>query len=364
MAVTLPVLPNYSLPNPANYYDVGALNREVGNTAAARAVGMGIPNSPFARNLGTALRFSEQQRFLQPYLEREQQSAMQAAQIGAQQQLAERESAAAMQRLQAQLAGQADIARLEQEGALQRIQAQTAAEAGLRQLEQGGAMERLRAQLGAEGERLNQQIAAESASLAIREAGLERRLGIEASNALSLATLRGNQEMAERILIEAGADRRQASALAADLQRTTLQLQEERLRTLLPFIAERERSRRERIPAPWTGPRTIPAGISPVTASGEPVIPMRPQSAPNFSPVIGQGVPVNRAQTMQDQVTNILQQYGVPTGGTSTATAAPDPYAMYGAPNVITNVPGYSPEFEWGNRPSAPNSAALQAYYE
>lgn len=139
---------------------------ETDERAAAAALSMGgMVGSPFAANNRRRLRDSEQiarlqlgQNLLQPYLNREQQSAMQ-----------------------------------------------------------------------------TQQIAAQAASDAMQQAGLDRRLSAEGQQRLQLAILNGNQQEQDRVLTEAGLDRRQATSLAASLQERTMSNQNDLLRTLLPY---------------------------------------------------------------------------------------------------------------------------------
>lgn len=139
---------------------------ETDERAAAAAVSMGgMAGSPFAANNRLRLRDSEQiarlqlgQNLLQPYLNREQQSAMQ-----------------------------------------------------------------------------TQQIAAQAASDAMQQAGLDRRLSAEGQQRLQLAILNGDQQEQDRVLTEAGLDRRQATSLAASLQERTMSNQNDLLRTLLPY---------------------------------------------------------------------------------------------------------------------------------
>jgi len=86
----------------------------------------------------------------------------------------------------------------------------------------------------------NNQIAAQAASDAMQQAGLDRRLSAEGQQRLQLAILNGNQQEQDRVLTEAGLDRRQASQIAAGLQQSTMNNQNELLRTLLPYAMKTE----------------------------------------------------------------------------------------------------------------------------
>lgn len=149
---------------------------ETDERAAAAALGSGTAGSGFAANNRLRLRDSERiarlktgQQLLQPYLDREQQSAI---------------------------------------------------EAGRMNLEQ-------------------QKLAAQASQFAIEQSGIDRRLSQTQQFELNQALLRGDQQAAHDLLVEAGADRRQAGQLAAQLQHDKLSAQTQLLTSLLPYAFQK-----------------------------------------------------------------------------------------------------------------------------
>lgn len=187
----------------------------------------------------------------------------------------------------------------------------------------------------------SKEIAARSAAQAISEAGLDRRLSAEGNQRLQLAILSGNQQAAHDLLVESGANSRQAAALASNLQNTVLNNQQRNFEALLPYEQRNLDIRRASLPLNPSQQNPVvmnggafTGGYSPVTASGSPT---RAPAAPNRT----------SANTL-NMVDRILKQYGI---GTSTET---------GRPPAPSAPPG---EFNWGGNTS-PENRALQDYYE
>jgi len=263
-------LPAYLAVDPAKYYDVNALNREVGQSAAERAVAGGYAGSPFAANQGNFLRFSEQQKFLQPYLEREQATNLQASAQAAENARQQNALQAQQQQTQAELASRAALQREAEQAAaagderryaqamqqlnasqgfdMQKLQYQTSAQTALQNqqnaarltelgLTGGQEMARQQAQITAESQRQANQLAAQAADRAISEQGLSNRLSEENANRLQTALLTGNQALQREILTEAGATVCQIANIKAGHDEALLRGQQDLQRSLLLYAA-------------------------------------------------------------------------------------------------------------------------------
>lgn len=213
---------------------------ETDTAAAERALGGGFSGSPFAVINNLRLRDSERMnrialgnQLLNPFLEREQASALESSrQAGEDRRLAE-SGRQALERLRLESAGRLQLQNAEERARLNLL-AQEGAQAMARlQLSEGAATGRQGAEIAGRQQNLQTQLAADSARQAIEEAGLDRRLGQNSATQLQLAILRGDQEAAQQLIQEAGADRRQASQIAAGLATAQLNNQAELLRTLI-----------------------------------------------------------------------------------------------------------------------------------
>lgn len=358
----MPALPPYLAVNPNDYFDLNALNRESDTTAAERAVGGGFGGSPFARNFNAGLRFSQQQAYLNPYLDRAQQSQLQANQIAAAQRLASQQQAGEMARLQAQLAGQSGLARQEQDSRLQQLQAEGAQRTALAQLQQGGEMSRLQAQLAGQAQNLQTNITADAARQAVDQAGLTSRLNTEQSSRMALAIQQGNQSMQERILSEAGVTSRQATELAARARENALNLQQRSFEAILPYLQREQDTRRGN--APWqvaSQPRGLsqPAMLAP-TSYGGPTPRSGATGGTTRGGATGQAI---------SKVDSILGMYGLGNGGTGGAAqggsgafqgAVEQP--LPGQPTIFDNT-GALADYQTGNYDPNFTQEDWDAYY-
>lgn len=253
MPAFAPRLPSYAAPRvndpTAGIYSL-LLNpqmntMEVDTTAAEAAIAGGFGGSQFGINNMARLRDSERiarevtgQELLQPYLERASREGLAGREITSRERLAERQAELEMGRIGAETQSRRELAELEQAGALERLGVETASRTALEQLQQGGEMTRQREQLSARENEVQAQIAADSARIAIEQAGLERRLTSEQQTQLQRALLEGDQRMQQLILSEAGATGRQRESIAADLNNTMLQLNERRFESLLGLASQ------------------------------------------------------------------------------------------------------------------------------
>lgn len=278
MPAFAPRLPSYAAPRvndpTAGIYSL-LLNpqmntMEVDTSAAEAAIAGGFGGSQFGINNMARLRDSERiarevtgQQLLNPYLERASREGMASQEISARERLAERQAELEMGRIGAETQSRRELAELEQRGALERLGVETASRTALEQLQQGGEMARQREQLTAREQEVQAQIAADSARIAIEQAGLERRLTSEQQTQLQRALLEGDQRMQQLILSEAGATGRQRESIAADLNNTMLQLNERRFESLLG-LATQDAARR----GAASDGRVAPAGTNYTSTGG------------------------------------------------------------------------------------------------
>lgn len=284
---------------------------ETDTAAAERALAGGFSGSPFAVINNLRLRDSERMnrialgnQLLNPFLEREQASALETSrQAGEDRRLAET-GRQALERLRLESGSQRELLELQERARLNQL-AQEGAQAMARlQLTEAGQTGRQQSAIAGEQQNVQTQLAAQAARQAIEEAGLDRRLGQNTATQLQLAILRGDQEAAQQLIQEAGADRRQSSQIAANLATAQLSHQAELLRTLIGASAARGGVTPPTIGATSRGGTIQQAGVGTANIFGAPQA-FNPVARGTTSSSSG---PMGRYTTY---INNILRQYNL-----------------------------------------------------